>query len=169
VTGGFLWNYNSEARVLNEWATAINRIFYSREDNGEAAAAKVYSDANYGGYCIELTEGKYTMADLAVLGLKARDLSSLQVTDGYKVTLYKGTSCAGTSVVFTESAAYVGDAWNDAVSSIRVEKMVDGIDYVPAQRQRMDSPIYNVDGRKVSDDYKGIVIKNGRKTVNYNR
>lgn len=42
VQGGFLWNYNSEARNVNEWATAINRIFPTK--TVEKAAARFYQD-----------------------------------------------------------------------------------------------------------------------------
>ena len=165
VKGGFLWNYNSEARTLNEWATAINRIFYTREDTSKPVVAKAYSDADFGGYCVELAEGKYCMADLAVLGLKERDLSSLEVTDGYKVTLYKSTACRSTGKVFTESINYVGDAWNDATRSLTVESATDGVDAITDRTDANDAmPAYNLAGQRVDGTYHGIIIKNGRKT-----
>lgn len=46
VQGGFLWNYNSEARNVNEWATAINRIFPTK--TVEKTAARFYQDVSHG-------------------------------------------------------------------------------------------------------------------------
>lgn len=169
ASGGFLWNYNSDARVVNDWATAINRIFSTRTVDENVVGAKVYSEANYGGYCVPLTEGKFTMADLAVFGLKARDLASLQVTDGYKVYLYKGTACIGTSLDLTASSTYVGDSWNNTVCSIKVENLTSGIQSVDTRQQVNEEYLYNIAGQRVDESFNGIVIKNGKKTININR
>ncbi len=166
VVGGFLWNYNSEARTLNDWATAINRIFYTRGDDGEPVVARAYSDADFGGYCVELTEGKYCMADLAAIGLKINDLSSLEVTAGYKVTLYKSNACRGTGKEFTESANYVGDAWNDVVQSLKVESTTDGIEDVNSEKADGRVEKYNLAGQRVGDNYRNLIIVNGRKIIN---
>ncbi len=166
VTGGFLWNYNNENHNLNEWATAINRIF--REDiKDEDVAAKVYSDADYKGYCIKLPVGKFTMADLALYGVKAQDLSSIEVAEGYQVMLYKSSTCNGTPLTLTESSSYVGDSWNDKVRSIKIESLADGIENVESDNDSntldADKSIYNLAGQQVSDNHKGIVIQEGRK------
>ncbi len=166
VSGGFLWNYNSEAQTLNDWATAINRIFYTRGKDSAPVVAKVYSDADFGGYCVELSEGTYCMADLAALGLKNKDLSSLEVNDGYKVTLYKSNNCRSTGKEFTESASYVGDAWNDAVQSLKVESTTDGMEDVTCERVCGSGQKYNLAGQKVDDSYCGLVIVNGQTTIN---
>lgn len=169
ASGGFLWNYNSEARVLNDWATAINRIFTTRTVDQNSVAAIAYSDADYKGYAIQLEEGVYTMADLAAIGLKARDMSSMKVSDGYRVSLYKGTSAIGTSLNITTSTPYIGDAWNDAVSSMRIEHTANGIKTAHTRQDSNDTPIYNIAGQKVDASYKGLKITKGRKTVNINR
>ena len=166
VVGGFLWNYNSEARTLNDWATAINRIFYKRSEDSAPVVAKAYSDADFGGYCVELSEGKYCMADLAAIGLKINDLSSLEVTAGYKVTLYKSNSCRGTGMEFTESTNYVGDGWNDKVQSLKVESMTDGVETVNCEKTAAKGQKYNISGQKVDDNYRGLVIVNGRIVMN---
>lgn len=169
ASGGFLWNYNSDARVVNDWATAINRIFSTRTVPDSILGVKVYSDSNYGGYSISLPEGKFTQADLAVFGLKARDLASLQVTDGYKVYLYKGTACIGTSLDLTASSTYVGDSWNNTVCSIKVENLTSGIQSVDTRQQVNEEYLYNIAGQRVDESFNGIVIKNGKKTININR
>ncbi len=153
ASGGFLWNYNSDARVVNDWATAINRIFSTRTVPDSILGVKVYSDSNYGGYSISLPEGKFTQADLAVFGLKARDLASLQVTDGYKVYLYKGTACIGTSLDLTASSTYVGDSWNNTVCSIKVENLTSGIQSVDTRQQVNEEYLYNIAGQRVDESF----------------
>lgn len=117
--GGFLWNYNSEARNLNEWATAINRIFCTK--TVDKPVATFYQDSNYGGYAVELPVGTYTQADMAVYGIRAKDVSSFKVADGYEVTFCAGENHRGAKKTWTESTSYVGDDWNDRAKSIKVE------------------------------------------------
>lgn len=124
VTGGFLWNYNSEARDHNEWATAINRIFKTKTT--DQPVATFYQDINYGGYAISLPEGSFTQADLALYGLKARDISSFQINEGYRVTLYLGNTMRGSKNSWTESTTYVGDPWNDKFRSMVIEAIGTG-------------------------------------------
>ena len=117
--GGFLWNYSSEARNLNEWATAINRIFPSK--TAHEPVATFYQDANYGGYAVELPEGTFTQAEMALYGIKAKDISSFKVADGYEVTLCSGENFdSGVKNTWTESVSYVGGSWNDRAKSIKI-------------------------------------------------
>lgn len=117
--GGFLWNYNSEARNLNEWATAINRIYPTVVE--EDPAAIFYQDIDYGGYAVGLPAGEFTQADLALYGIQARDITSFEIKEGYKVSMYKGNALRGTPSVWAESAPFIGTEWNDKVCSIRIE------------------------------------------------
>lgn len=120
VAGGFLWNYNSEARNVNEWAAAINRIFKPRSTTQPAAT--FYQDINYGGYAVSLPEGTFTQADMALYGLKAKDITSFKVNDGYKVTLYRGTNLNGQSKSWTGSVDWIGSDWNDQACSMIIER-----------------------------------------------
>ena len=118
--GGFLWNYNSEARNLNEWATAINRIYPTVEEQDPVAI--FYQDIDFGGYAVGLPAGEFTQADLALYGIQARDITSLKIVkEGYTVSMYKGSALRGTPSVWTESTTFVGSDWNDKVCSIRIE------------------------------------------------
>lgn len=120
VTGGFLWNYNSEARDLNEWATTINRIF--KAQSTDAPVATVYQNADFGGYAIDLPVGTFTQADMAVYGIKARDVSSIKIQEGYEVTLCTWENMdRGSKNTWKESTPYVGDTWNDRARSIMVK------------------------------------------------
>ena len=40
-----------------------------------------------------------------------------------------------------------------------------GISNVSADKANADAPVYNLNGQKVSKDYKGVVVKNGKKYV----
>lgn len=83
--------------------------------------ATFYQDANYGGYAVELPVGTYTQADMAVYGIRARDVSSFKVADGYEVTLCAGENYVrGVKNTWTESTSYVGSDWNDRAKSIKV-------------------------------------------------
>lgn len=121
--GGFLWNYNSEARNLNEWATTINRIYPTV--TAEDPAATFYQSLNFRGYAVGLPEGEFTQAELALYGIQARDISSMKINEGYKVTLFEGTAFDGSSATWTESADFVGEDWNDKTCSVKIEKAED--------------------------------------------
>lgn len=123
VDGGFLWNYNSEDRNVNEWATAVNRIFPTV--TAEDPAAIVCQNIDFGGYAIGLPVGTFHTADLALYGIRNKDITSVKVTDGYKVSLYDNDSFSGTPKVLTESESYLGDDWNDKTSAIKIEKIDD--------------------------------------------
>ncbi len=118
VQGGFLWNYNDERRNLNEWATAINRIFPTVK--AEKVAATVYGNADFGGYAVELPAGEFSQPEMALYGVTAKDVASLKVTPGYTVTLYKGRFLDGDSRTWTEDAASLADGWADAACSLRI-------------------------------------------------
>lgn len=49
-------------------------------------------------------------------------MSSLKVPFGYKVTIYQDDNFSGKSKVITSDASYIGNDWNDQMSSIKVEK-----------------------------------------------
>ena len=119
VQGGFLWNYNSEARNHNEWATAINRIFEVRTT--DSPVATFYQDVNYGGYAVQLPVGDFSQSEMALYGIKAKDITSMQITEGYKVTLFQGRNFNGSSKTWTESVGWIGDTWNDKACSIKIE------------------------------------------------
>ena len=118
VQGGFLWNYNDERRNLNEWATAINRIFPTVK--ADKVAATAYGNADFGGYAVELPAGELSQPEMALYGVAAKDVASLKVTPGYTVTLYKGRFLDGDSRTWTEDASTLADGWGDATCSLRI-------------------------------------------------
>jgi hypothetical protein len=83
----------------------------------------VYKDCNYGGYSAGLNVGDYTTSKLNSLGVLDNDISSLNITEGYKIILYDGDNFTGNSITLTATNAClvnVGTNWNDIVSSVQV-------------------------------------------------
>ncbi|SFO76039.1 Por secretion system C-terminal sorting domain-containing protein [Chitinophaga sp. YR627] len=82
----------------------------------------VYKDCNYAGYAVNLSTGTYTLSQLNALGILNDDISSLKVTSGYKVTLYKHDNFGGATLAVTaDNSCLVANNWNDSTSSLKVE------------------------------------------------
>lgn len=122
VVGGFFWVYNDETWNLSKYAIATNRIFGSLlETPIDSIVAVSCEDKDYGGYNINLKIGNYKTLDMVRYGLANNDVSSLKVKSGYKVTLYSEDNFAGDSLVFIRSSSWIGDAFNDKTSSLKIE------------------------------------------------
>ena len=119
VSGGFIWLYNDETWNLNQWATRMLRVFGTKKCDD--CIAILYADSDYRGYSKSLGEGSYTQADLAMYGISAKDISSLKVTKGFKITLYENADFTGNSKSWTTDASFVGGDWNDKACSVRIE------------------------------------------------
>lgn len=127
VSGGFLWNYNNESRNVNEWATSINRIFDSSAPSDEDVVATLYEKKNYNGYSVKLAEGIYNQGDLALHGVRAKGVLSLQLSKGYKIILDSGSGLDGIlQEEFTENKDYLGPKWvSRGVNSLKITKCDD--------------------------------------------
>ena len=119
VSGGFIWLYNDETWNLNQWATRMLRVFGTKKCDDSIAI--LYADSDYRGYSASLGEGSYTQAELAMYGISAKDISSLKVTKGFKITLYENADFTGNSKSWTTDASFVGGDWNDKACSVRIE------------------------------------------------
>ncbi len=79
-----------------------------------------YNDCNYTGFSGGLTIGDYNLARLNTLGIQNDAISSLKITQGYKVVLYQDDNFGGGSIALTSDSSCFNTDWNDKVSSIRV-------------------------------------------------
>lgn len=164
ATGGFVWVYNDESWDLNAWASGINRIFGAVTLPEEQVAVRLYSEKNYGGYCIELPEGTFTQGELAVYGLKAKDLASLKIVDDfYQVKLFSTPNCTGTRMIKRVSAPTLG-TYNDKVCSIIVEPNPTAIE-AARESDATQGPVYNIAGQRLGKMQRGINIVNGKKVL----
>ena len=165
ATGGFVWVYNSEEWNLNAWASGINRIFGAVIVPEEQVAVRCYSKNNYSGYCVALPEGKFSQSDLALYGLAANELSSLEILDdSYRVKLYTSTNCTGSYLRRTTSTKVISSSYNDKVRSIWVERVSTGIND-PNDSDNQNDFIYNLAGQRLQKAQKGINIINGKKVL----
>jgi len=80
-----------------------------------------YQSRNYGGYAVYLAPGSYATAALAATSIATQDISSLQVTVGYAVTLYENDNFAGASLTKTaDDASLVDDGWDNRTASLKI-------------------------------------------------
>ena len=93
------------------------------DNNTTSGVATFYEHSNYGGWAVSLEEGSYDYKDILAKGIVNDQISSLRVSDGYKVTIYDDEGFKGTSKEFTSDASNVGDEMNDKTSSIKIEKI----------------------------------------------
>ena len=93
------------------------------DNNSTSGVATFYEHSNYGGWAVSLEEGSYDYKDILAKGIVNDQISSLRVSDGYKVTIYDNQGFNGTSKEFTSDASYVGNEMNDKTSSIKIEKI----------------------------------------------
>jgi hypothetical protein len=88
-------------------------------------AVVVYRDRDFRGGSQSLGPGRYDMGQLTV----GNDgISSLQVPDGWTVTLYENEHFQGRSKTFTSDAPHVGDDFDDSTSSLVVTAVASAID-----------------------------------------
>lgn len=164
VTGGFVWVYNDESWNLNKWASGMNRVYKAREVSDDLVAARVYSEKDYGGYCVSLPEGTFRTADMALWGIGQSEISSLEVNEGYSITIYTNSSCGGRGLTFTESQTYVGDGYNDRTCSIKITNLNNGVENVATEAE--NDAVYSLQGYKVeAPTKKGIYIINNKKVI----
>lgn len=166
ATGGFVWLYNDgydETWDLNAWASGLNRIFGAMTVPEDEVAVRVYSDRNFGGYCVSLPPGKYYLPDLAVYGIKAKDLESIEIVNElYQALLFINPNCAGTRLVGRVSKKTLG-SYNNNVSSIIVEPNPTGISSPIEDNE--EETIYNLAGQRLQKMQKGVNIVGGKKIM----
>ena len=133
---------------------------------------KCYSETNYKGYCVALPEGTYYVGDLAVYGIKANDIASIEiVNDIYQARLYTSTNCTGTNTRRTKSAKALTTSFKDKICSIVVEENPNstGISTIEKDEDeticKQGSTIVNLAGQRLNKMQRGINIVDGKKII----
>ncbi|MBP3711997.1 MAG: hypothetical protein J6I86_05980 [Bacteroidaceae bacterium] len=175
ATGGFVWLFNDgydETWDMNGWASGLNRIFEAVTVPEDKVAVKCYSETNYKGYCVALPEGTYYVGDLAVYGIKANDIASIEiVNDIYQARLYTSTNCTGTNTRRTKSAKALTTSFKDKICSIVVEENPNstGISTIEKDEDeticKQGSTIVNLAGQRLNKMQRGINIVDGKKII----
>lgn len=117
--------------VGTNWTTPPGPTDYATQLSGvmliEAAATLdqsfFYKDINYGGAYWGLTAGSYNTAALVAKGIKNNDITSYTIPAGYQVTFYKNDNFSGGSITATANSSWIGNAWNDSISSLIVSQI----------------------------------------------
>jgi hypothetical protein len=123
-----------------------------------------YKDCNYtGAYAIGLNEGSYTTAQLTAKGISNKDISSIKITSGYEVVLYKGDNLSGSFAGYAaDVSCLVSSGWNDSASSVRVRKVANTLPTVsitsPASGSSFTSPA-NITINATASDADGAISK----------
>ncbi len=86
---------------------------------GAACSVTLYQDANYQGASQTIRLGGTDMHQLTFGG---DQISSLTVSSGCTATLFEHPAYQGNSLSVSSDTAWVGDGWNDIVSSVRVTR-----------------------------------------------
>ena len=138
LTGGTVYFFEPSVNGTITVGFVLNsgKAFYVQDVDGNNIDFTV-TDAE--GNAVELTNGG-KLADKLTGGL-----AKFNVTSGKKYAVY----CTGSKLGFFGFKFEGGSA---SVNAIEVD-------------QNVDSPAYNVAGQRVSDNAKGLVIKNGKKVI----
>lgn len=163
VTGGFVWVYNDESWNMNAWASGINRVYKARTVSDDLVVATVYSETDFGGYSVDLPEGKFVQQEMACWGIKNQDVASVKVKEGYKLIIHTNSSCQRGKEFMGDNASL--GAYGNKAMSITVESIENGITNVDSEVA--NGEMYDLQGRKVeaSTAKHGIYIINKKKII----
>ena len=90
-------------------------------DNG-LQAATVFSDANFGGGSLSITEGEVSKTDLRRSQVGNNAISSIRIEPGFQVVACKGKNLRGSCVTITESVSDLGGfGFDNVISSLNVQ------------------------------------------------
>jgi hypothetical protein len=115
-----LSNYGAAYRQPSATIDLSNYGAAYRQPSATTALATLYEHANYGGRPLQLTRvGDY---DYATLGARSFNdlISSIKLESGYYLQAYTDAGFKGASAIFTGSTSYVGNGFNDKISSLRL-------------------------------------------------
>lgn len=143
VNGSRIYGLNEEASAMSAFyrlaATPVDGIkekepvalfkhrSYNRVTDGQPDENG--TEVGIEGWAIGLFPGRYTSEDLRKRGMcnnlfkLEKELSSIIIAEGYKVTIYSKDNFTGVSKSYTESTPYLGATWDNRAASIIIEKI----------------------------------------------
>ena len=86
----------------------------------------LFEQCNYGGKKSFLNPGSYKVWQL---GIENDKLSSMQIPEGMKITIYEHNDFKGRSAVYTANISCLTDGWDDMASSVVVETLYNQPNY----------------------------------------
>ena len=124
-TGPSITRTVSESSIGAEWNDKVTSLIVKKIAPEEQAV--FYMDINYGGNAVALSPGNYTRAEMISNGIPDDAISSFTVPAGYQVTVYWDDNFSGASLTRTASEPWIGNEWNDRVTSLIVSKIVPSV------------------------------------------
>lgn len=91
-------------------------------DDTTVTRVTMYTDSDYNGTAVSFDVGEYNMADMIEAGISNDSISSIKVPLGYKLTVFEDIDFAGDSKVYSADSSYVGNDWNDQITSFIIEE-----------------------------------------------
>ncbi|MCR5736256.1 MAG: hypothetical protein K6G64_01235 [Eubacterium sp.] len=113
---------SSESEKVSVTVTVAGSTAPATTKAAETGVVYIYQDINYGGRVAALNEGSYNLAALSAKGFRNDDLTALKVASGYEAVLYWDDNFQGAQKVVSSDTAWIGNDWNDKMSSIVVRK-----------------------------------------------
>lgn len=111
-----------EWESISQMRQTIPQIqLYSELPRAEKSTGVItaYADCDYTGFFGGLKVGQFTTEDLNVFGIYPKDIASIRISKGYKVTLFENDFFSGDSLVLTSDSSCL-NSWSDKTSSIRI-------------------------------------------------
>lgn len=111
----------------NEWEAQYNQ---AKEDfrfvtPPPSEGVTLHQHCDFGGYNAILGEGSYTLAQLNAKGIANDAVSSITVSEGYKIDIYQHNNFGGTSLSLDASNSCLVDiGFNDEISSVVVTQVI---------------------------------------------
>ncbi len=82
----------------------------------------MYTDSDFGGSAVTFGIGEYNMNEMQSAGISNDAISSIKVPLGYKLTVFKDIDFGGDNKVYSADVSYMGNDWNDQITSFVVEE-----------------------------------------------
>ena len=144
----------AKAKELIEAGEGLDsKVYVSGIVSAVTEISTEYGNANY-----SISDNGETEGQLAVYrgkGLGGAQIEENGIKVGDKVVVYgKLQDYNGTSQIASGSELY------------SLNGVTTGVNAITAESAAKDAPLYNLAGQKVSKEYKGVVIQNGKKFVN---
>lgn len=126
----FTWNnvaagtYTLTAKVYdNSGAVISSSPVNITVVNPSVTVGTVYQHCDYStaGYAVALEAGDYNLAALQAKGIVDNDISSLKVSAGYEIVLYKNNNFTGASIIVrADDNCLTNEIFNDSTTSLRI-------------------------------------------------
>jgi len=117
VVGGMMWFERTAYPDRINYSDIINRVFGVYKSS--TGLVTTYQDVNFTGFSGGFAVGDYNLNAIRAMGVADNSITSVKVSEGYKIILYFDDNFTGQSVEITSNNGFVGN-FNDQVTSLRV-------------------------------------------------